>query len=321
METFGERVIRLRKERKMTQSDLAERLNLSRPAISAYERGKSEPDLETLHKMAICFNVDLNTLIGGIKDTKSKKSYSMSFLYALLIIFVIIYIVYLLNKGNDLLYIITRKPEIIFFFFITSIIFFTFNYCIKTNDFSLLAGYEANINYNEKELASMLNTMAMMILIDACGYTIISFLFTLINLDFHGSALLLISYVFTFIIAILVTSHRYKTRIYLDKMETDRYAPLNRLAYIFIVFIIFLIAAIITINIFFKIPNNSPKAISETFILLPSLFINIVFLIITQDKFRQQIKNGQRPLISKKIYRLFLIDFIAVILLLIIAIS
>lgn len=54
----------LRKEKHLTQSELAAALNISRSAISMYENGEREPDLETLESIADYFNVDMNQLTG-----------------------------------------------------------------------------------------------------------------------------------------------------------------------------------------------------------------------------------------------------------------
>lgn len=48
----------------LTQGELAEKLEMSRSAISMYERGEREPDFETLEKFADFFNVDMNYFTG-----------------------------------------------------------------------------------------------------------------------------------------------------------------------------------------------------------------------------------------------------------------
>lgn len=54
----------LRKERHMTQEELAERLNVSVGVISKWERGASEPELLCLISLAEVFNVSVDALIG-----------------------------------------------------------------------------------------------------------------------------------------------------------------------------------------------------------------------------------------------------------------
>ena len=61
---FGARLKELRKSENETQPMLAEAIGVSRSAISMYESGAREPDLETLEDIADHYNVDMNYLIG-----------------------------------------------------------------------------------------------------------------------------------------------------------------------------------------------------------------------------------------------------------------
>ena len=51
-ETVRENLIKLRKEHKFTQIELAERIGYSDKAISRWETGEVNPDIETLEKLA-----------------------------------------------------------------------------------------------------------------------------------------------------------------------------------------------------------------------------------------------------------------------------
>ncbi len=60
---FGQRLVYLRKQYKISQRKLGSYLGLSQSAIAKYERNESEPDIETLKKMSNFFNVSLDYLI------------------------------------------------------------------------------------------------------------------------------------------------------------------------------------------------------------------------------------------------------------------
>ena len=60
----GASIARLRRERGMTQAELAERINYSDKAVSKWERAESLPDVLTLISLAEQLDTDLNTLIG-----------------------------------------------------------------------------------------------------------------------------------------------------------------------------------------------------------------------------------------------------------------
>ena len=61
---LGANIARLRRERNMTQAELAERINYSDKAVSKWERGESMPDVLTLLSLAEHLGTDLNTLAG-----------------------------------------------------------------------------------------------------------------------------------------------------------------------------------------------------------------------------------------------------------------
>lgn len=53
----------LREENNLSQFELADKLNMSQQAISAYENGKREPDIETIKKFAGFFGVSTDYLL------------------------------------------------------------------------------------------------------------------------------------------------------------------------------------------------------------------------------------------------------------------
>ena len=63
-ETFGQRLSRLRKEKGLTQEEIASRITISPQAVSKWENGNSEPDLDTLNKLADILNCSVDSLLG-----------------------------------------------------------------------------------------------------------------------------------------------------------------------------------------------------------------------------------------------------------------
>ncbi len=58
----------LRIKKNLTQERLANKLNISRSLIGAYENGERVPPLENLEKYADFFNVDMNYITGRTED-------------------------------------------------------------------------------------------------------------------------------------------------------------------------------------------------------------------------------------------------------------
>jgi transcriptional regulator with XRE-family HTH domain len=71
---FGAYISRLRKKADMTQSELGERLNLTRQAISKYECGDSFPEISILILIANIFNITLDELIGSGNPTEKEAA-------------------------------------------------------------------------------------------------------------------------------------------------------------------------------------------------------------------------------------------------------
>lgn len=65
---FGNNLKDLRETRNITQSQLAEYLQVSRPTIAGYETKNRQPDFEKLKKIADFFQVSIDFLISGTES-------------------------------------------------------------------------------------------------------------------------------------------------------------------------------------------------------------------------------------------------------------
>ena len=70
----GNYIAGLRKEKNMTQRELAERINVSDKTISKWETGKSMPDLDCIGKLCETLGVSVNEIISG--ESLSADDYS-----------------------------------------------------------------------------------------------------------------------------------------------------------------------------------------------------------------------------------------------------
>ena len=62
---LGETIYNLRKEKKLSQGDLAEQLSVSRQSVSKWENNSAVPDLDKLVKLSTIFGVSLDELVKG----------------------------------------------------------------------------------------------------------------------------------------------------------------------------------------------------------------------------------------------------------------
>lgn len=65
---FAERLKTLRKQVKLTQAQIAEKLNISQQAYASWEHGVKKPTQENLVKIAQVLNVSVDYLVGNSEE-------------------------------------------------------------------------------------------------------------------------------------------------------------------------------------------------------------------------------------------------------------
>lgn len=63
--TVGKNIVKLRKERGLSQEQLANELHVTRQAVSNWETGRSQPDLDMMEALAGIFKTDILVVIYG----------------------------------------------------------------------------------------------------------------------------------------------------------------------------------------------------------------------------------------------------------------
>ena len=88
---FNEKLQELRKQRGLTQEELAEKLYVSRTAISKWESGRGYPNIESLKAIAKFFSVTVDELLSSgevltiaEEDNKQKEKHFRDLIYGLL---------------------------------------------------------------------------------------------------------------------------------------------------------------------------------------------------------------------------------------------
>lgn len=72
-QTMGEIISSLRKERGMTQKDLAEQMGITDKAVSKWERDLSCPDVTTIPRLAEALNTTVERLLDVEPKTETRK--------------------------------------------------------------------------------------------------------------------------------------------------------------------------------------------------------------------------------------------------------
>lgn len=77
---IGENIKYIRKSKGLTQRELAEKIGVTDSAITRYEKGDREPNIETLNKIATALEVTINDLIKNEEKASNKNSIGIRFL-------------------------------------------------------------------------------------------------------------------------------------------------------------------------------------------------------------------------------------------------
>ena len=105
MASVAKHIRKLRLERSLTQEELAERLHVTRQAVSNWERSAAQPDLDTLQAIAAALGVEVTEVIYGAPPPAAvtgavRRRWLITGALAVLGAAVLIYLVYLLAFSN-----------------------------------------------------------------------------------------------------------------------------------------------------------------------------------------------------------------------------
>lgn len=140
---FGEKLQELRKQKNLTQEELAQKLYVSRTAISKWESGRGYPGIDSLKEIANFFSVSVDQLLSNeeiltvaSEDSKKRVGHLRDLVYGLLDICIVVYLflpffgqrvngeiqeVSLINLTENEMYIIVPYYIIIFALLLTGI--------------------------------------------------------------------------------------------------------------------------------------------------------------------------------------------------------
>ena len=87
---FGEALAKRRKEANLSQEQLAEKLHVSRQAVSKWESDQSTPDIYTIQQISEIVGVSIDSLMSGKRQEKKDNSQRDRTIWIILSIFMIV---------------------------------------------------------------------------------------------------------------------------------------------------------------------------------------------------------------------------------------
>lgn len=271
---LSENIKHYREEAHFSQEELAEKLHISRQAISNWERGISEPDIATLQALSKHLGIDVFLLIGETTaDNSVKIQASLSHRYLIVLGMLIISLIYyIVKKQYDGLF------PLLMIFLMTSTIVLTFGHSIKSNDFSMLSGYDNSIDYRVETIKKMLLNIQQHILM--MSFSVIALLLFLSFTPYleMGSVGLTLFYIMDFIFAVLFLNRRYQKQMFLHAKDYETSKRISPAIYIFLLLMFVFIGVIAMLFEFYEIHNNTIEAVVVFAFMLPYMIVSIIYL-------------------------------------------
>lgn len=144
--SIADNIVSIRKKYRLSQEQFAEKVNVSRQAVSNWERGVAVPDVTILDKIATIFETDLTSLVSGTTEseyTNTGSNENLKMKPFFMIISVIMAIVHLILGICGFVNFVAVISLPLMCAFILSIIYLTFNQMIKSNNYKMLAGFDS----------------------------------------------------------------------------------------------------------------------------------------------------------------------------------
>lgn len=144
---LGENILKLRKENKLSQEDLAEKLNVTRQTISNWELGETEPTPSQLKILSKIFNVSVDQLLNNdvndlliekVSNTEKLAGIIIKILKGIGIVFIVLLVIDIVSL---LVFGFIRKEASS-----SSIEEVTINCSIDDNDYLITVGSDSYFN-------------------------------------------------------------------------------------------------------------------------------------------------------------------------------
>ena len=293
---LGEQLANLRKEKGWSQEQLATKLKVTRQAISNWERDKTQPDLEILMKLAELFETDLDGLTGReCKEVKKKENLNFKLLKWLYLSHLVLLVGYLIfiaispDYGFSQLIILLCT-----FLLMATTIYFFFNYAIKSNDYTMLAGYDKRVKYHYPTLKRMIYMIEFSSLSSTLVFSMIFMSLELLEIKFSWlTMLLMLLFLTQFVGGIFLVNMKYRNQVILDKNQQQEARVGTWVTVGFMISILILLMTTFFTQYKFNIHNNTLEAGKLILFLLPYTILNIIALFLEQKGVQKAVKENR----------------------------
>ncbi|MCI8485017.1 MAG: helix-turn-helix transcriptional regulator [Lachnospiraceae bacterium] len=295
--SLGRKIKFFREQKQITQTELAEKISVTRQAVSNWERDKTLPDVYVLQKIAQEFDMTIDELLEGTKEAEVVMPKTPG---VLLIAGIGVSFIYLTVGGiTGNLKVENVVFMVIIQVFIQLFLHLHFSSAVKTGSFSMLAGYDSKVEYNQNEVKKVLIQMDTHIACSTFGCLCLCSLSGF--LEGRQAGILYMSLTFLYcadlIIALMFYNYRSIDRT-LIKERDRRNAKAGYVSAVWFVAWILLFLGVTMVKFELNgIANNSPESTAYLGWLFLFLLITMAELFYEQHRVKKEIekKGNYRP--------------------------
>lgn len=303
---FGEKIKTLRIHNKITQEDLAAKLNVTRQAVSNWERGKTIPDINMIENISNVFSIGIDEIISGeineIQRQYNRKSTTLLYILSIILVAVNIVVSILIYKSIKSF---TIFPVIIIF--VETTIFFTFGNVIKNDDFSIIAGFDSKIEYNIIVLRKILYGIENHTMISSNIFISIFIVLGHMTTPRSLGGIMILLYIMEFVGSIILINVRNQDNLFVNNKDTLIAMMSNYIVISFIGSIILIMGLMIYFMEIYHIQNNSIEALKIIGIMIPYVILSLFCLFNEQKRVKENV-------VKDEIYRPSKLTYISIVL-------
>ncbi|MEG1271540.1 MAG: helix-turn-helix transcriptional regulator, partial [Ruthenibacterium sp.] len=222
--TLGEKLQKLRKEKNLSQEQLAEALAVSRQAVSKWELADAIPDTDKIVLLANYFDVSTDYLLqeNAARATQVPTSENMPTHTESGIKWLCITII-CMTALNALLLVLFHRMQVAQFILPVSItaisvlLYFVFTHMRTSGDYTMLAGFQKDAVYEMESFKKMVESIAFYILLSNFWYAFMLHILLWCTPPKIINPILIVVYVLETTGVIVLLNFKYGNRIYKEK--------------------------------------------------------------------------------------------------------
>ena len=299
---LGENIVRLRKEKGLTQEKVAEYMAVSRQAVAKWESNISRPSSDNLIKLAELFDVKVDALLGNdeLIDTRfASKTIKAPWIFWLISLVCVLTYIIVGNLINTFSF-GTLICMFIICFPIQLFIHIYFSNAVNNNSFTGIAGFNEKIEYNYDEVKKLLLQIDLNIGMSSMVHIFIMCVLNFCQLNISWiNALLIAEYIMNFTTIIIFNNYQFIDKIYCNEIDKQRAIKAIPLIVIYLVQLLLGIGITILVFEIKGIENNTAPAIKVAGLLIVGLLFATIGFFTENNNANKWITNNTTYKIRK----------------------